>query len=567
MRRTLLLIILALSLPAQAVAEAPSLYYILDGSGSMWGRVDGRIKMQVAKEVLSDLLQKTPKEYSVALAAYGHRKKGDCSDIEELVPLAPINASTAIEKVRSLSPRGKTPISDALKFAAAKVGSLDAPATIVLVSDGIETCDADPCETAKALRASGAQLVVHVIGFDIQQNDRASLACIAESAGGQYFSADDADSFVAALQSVQKIVTEKQNPPVADAPATAPNPNVVQDLTPEPEKIIQPVVTASKSIRIKASGPGRIAFRHDQWLKRPNYWKLLDPETGEERGRFSGLETTLVQPGEYQLAWDQYEHGGQEIRLGEVVRVDSGKTAEIPLLTAIKLNLPDWAKKPYYWSLVDPQNGETVAQFNVFEPVLVPSGDYQLVWRQLQHGSKETPLQVVHIEADKLNIVDLKTAINPAPAEWLQKRIEYWGLRPVDSTSTELVAYWRPLEPQFVAAGKYRLVYQLDEHRMSESELGIIEVLPDQLNSVAFNTGVKLNPQPEMAEPYRVLFQELDEAGKQIAEVRLFGSFGPIMLKAGTYRVVYHQKQHGSSPQTIVESFELPTGSLVEIDL
>jgi hypothetical protein len=64
-------------IPAATVrAENPLILYILDGSGSMWGRVEGKIKIQAAKEVMTTLLKETPESIDCGIMVYGHRKKG-----------------------------------------------------------------------------------------------------------------------------------------------------------------------------------------------------------------------------------------------------------------------------------------------------------------------------------------------------------------------------------------------------------------------------------------------------------------------------------------------------------
>ena len=108
-------LVLMMLLPASAISADKSLiFYILDGSGSMWGRVDGRLKIQVAKEVMNTLLSETPDDIQCGIMIYGHRKKGDCSDIEMIVPIGRLNREAAIDKINKITPKGKTPISDSI---------------------------------------------------------------------------------------------------------------------------------------------------------------------------------------------------------------------------------------------------------------------------------------------------------------------------------------------------------------------------------------------------------------------------------------------------------------------
>ena len=68
---------------------------------------EGQAKIQLAKEVLTGLIMDLPENIDVGLVAYGHRKKGDCHDVEELIPLGELDKEKIIDKIKSISPRGK----------------------------------------------------------------------------------------------------------------------------------------------------------------------------------------------------------------------------------------------------------------------------------------------------------------------------------------------------------------------------------------------------------------------------------------------------------------------------
>jgi len=139
-------LVFTLLLPAAAIsAEKSLIFYILDASGSMWARVNGRPKIQVAKEVMNTLIRETPDDIQCAIMINGHRKKGDCSDIEMIVPMGRLDREAAIDKINRISPKGKTPISASIAMATDKIKGTEYASTIVLVSDGIETCGKDPC--------------------------------------------------------------------------------------------------------------------------------------------------------------------------------------------------------------------------------------------------------------------------------------------------------------------------------------------------------------------------------------------------------------------------------------
>jgi len=181
-----------------------NMMFILDASGSMWGQVEGKAKIAIAKEVLAELIEELPDGLNVGLVAYGHRRKGDCNDVEELVPLGALDKQNLIKKIKALSPRGKTPITLSVKITAEKLKTLEDETTIILVSDGKETCEGDPCALVKELRESGVRFVMHVIGFDVTAEERNQLECIAGAGGGMYYAAKNAGEFQMAAKKVIK---------------------------------------------------------------------------------------------------------------------------------------------------------------------------------------------------------------------------------------------------------------------------------------------------------------------------------------------------------------------------
>jgi uncharacterized protein with von Willebrand factor type A (vWA) domain len=118
--------------------------FILDGSGSMWGQVDGTAKISVAKDVMTDLILGWDEDVPVGLMVYGHRKKGDCGDIELVARPGELDRFEMIDRVQAISPKGKTPITASLIEASSAIEASRGNADIILISDGLETCDADP---------------------------------------------------------------------------------------------------------------------------------------------------------------------------------------------------------------------------------------------------------------------------------------------------------------------------------------------------------------------------------------------------------------------------------------
>jgi len=192
--------------------EAGGVLFILDGSGSMAAQIDGKPKMDVAKEVMINAIKGLPDNVNVGLQVYGHRSKGDCDDIETLAEVGPTDKEALISKINSIKPMGKTPITKSFEVAGEKLGAMEDETTVILVSDGEETCEGDPCALVKSLKEKGIKVKVHVVGFDVGAKEKEQLSCIAEAGGGKYFAADSAAQLEEALAEVEQEVVVKKAP-------------------------------------------------------------------------------------------------------------------------------------------------------------------------------------------------------------------------------------------------------------------------------------------------------------------------------------------------------------------
>ena len=124
---------------------------ILDGSGSMWAQIEGEPRILIARETLSEVLDGIPAEIELGFMSYGHRERGNCDDIEMMVTPQAGTADAIREAANAINPLGKTPITEAVRQAAEGLRYTEDKATVILITDGIETCNADPCALAGEL--------------------------------------------------------------------------------------------------------------------------------------------------------------------------------------------------------------------------------------------------------------------------------------------------------------------------------------------------------------------------------------------------------------------------------
>ena len=180
-----------------------SVEIVVDASRSMWGQIDGVSKMEIAKRTLDALSYRLPDDLDLALRAYGSTsasESNNCADSTLLVPFRDGNRNYIRQAIAGLKPTGQTPIAYALNQAARDFEGLRNEKTIILVSDGIESCGGDPVQAARSLKEQG--IVVHLIGFGLgsaADEDTASLRAVANASGGRYVTASNAAELEAAL--------------------------------------------------------------------------------------------------------------------------------------------------------------------------------------------------------------------------------------------------------------------------------------------------------------------------------------------------------------------------------
>jgi len=182
---------------AFAFESVDSTYLIvLDTSSSMLEVVDGEVKIDVAKNVIVDLLNNLPET-----AIVGIREFGGCGRSELIAPVGPMNRSLLQNEILALDPAGATPIAYALEQTQADLTNIAKPQLVLLISDGMETCGGDPVQAAKDLINLGYDLKMHIVGFDISRNvsARDQLIEIAQATGGVYYDADNREELRQAL--------------------------------------------------------------------------------------------------------------------------------------------------------------------------------------------------------------------------------------------------------------------------------------------------------------------------------------------------------------------------------
>ncbi|MCA6073374.1 vWA domain-containing protein [Fulvivirga sedimenti] len=200
-----LILILALGLPVsgqvtQQIPEKTRILFLLDGSGSMlasWGNTN---RITMAKEILSDLVDslRADRNLELALRVYGHRFARDvqnCTDSKLEIPFSSGNHDRIISRLATIQPKGTTPIAYSLEQSANDFPQSDGFRNIIIIiTDGIESCDGDPCRISKELQRKGIFLRPFIIGIGMDETYSDAFECV-----GSYYDAHDVEQFRVAL--------------------------------------------------------------------------------------------------------------------------------------------------------------------------------------------------------------------------------------------------------------------------------------------------------------------------------------------------------------------------------
>lgn len=196
-------------------AEAPNkpctedTMIVFDASGSMAGSLAEGIGAKIrrideVRKALAQVLPGVAPHRRIGLVTYGHGSYQQCNVDLKLRP-QPNAAKPIMEAVETLNPSGKTPLSAAVEKAADVLDFRSKLGTIVVLTDGEETCGGMPCELGKKLAAEGVGLTVHVIGFRMTAfwtggQSAIDLRCLAEATGGLYIGTNSQEELVEAFQ-------------------------------------------------------------------------------------------------------------------------------------------------------------------------------------------------------------------------------------------------------------------------------------------------------------------------------------------------------------------------------
>jgi len=188
---------------ARPAATSKNLEIILDASGSMKTALGKKTRWATAHDVLEQVLATLPSDFNVGLRIYGHRESSlspkTCTDSELAVPIQKLDQQAILNAADAAKPRGETPLVYSVLQSPADLKELGG-GTVIVITDGEESCHGDPVKAAAQLKASGLNITLNIVGFTTGQTVQQQLSGFAQATGGRFYAANDGPTLAQAIR-------------------------------------------------------------------------------------------------------------------------------------------------------------------------------------------------------------------------------------------------------------------------------------------------------------------------------------------------------------------------------
>lgn len=480
---------------------------IFDASGSMWGQLEGGItKIEVARDVMGQFFSTRDATIPLGVIAYGHNRRGDCADIEVIAQTGMQDPAALSQRLNRLNPRGMTPISQSLRLAARQIPPTAEEADIILVTDGLETCDADPCAVAAELANEGIKIRAHVVGFGLTEQEAEALACVPDQTGGQLLRPQSGAELTDALNQI-----------AAAEPLPEPEPEPVQEAFFD----IGPKAEAGHTYRIGYQGTARnsdFAGFTPRGEGRPPSSASFGPIGGGSDAHNPFSKRAPLEPGEYDLIL--FKNNGEGIVARQPIEVVAASNGFDPIgsvepgsrvdvafrgpeqggerLVLARPDQPVSDFRSYGWDFALAKNGI----FRLRAPA--EPGEYEV--RYLNSAANEIMFSrrfgvgIPFEDADQTTSADLAArataATQAAPGQDALPMVRatfrvrggfpetplWWSAVPLDSDMSPEA--WAPQTEMWIAEGEFEPGrYEVSTMGPGEVEFrGVVEIVPGQPN-------------------------------------------------------------------------------------
>lgn len=182
---------LCIAVVTGAIAAAPRaptprkgpVLFVIDASGSMSLPFSGISRMSAARHMLQEQTKLLPIEMPVGLMAYGNGVLG-CRSARMYNPIEPYSTARIGRIADQMLAAGNTPLAYTLEIVRKRLLPRHPALTVIVISDGAESCGGNPVEQARLLGQAGGHL--HLIGLGTGRKVSGHLRAVAAAGGGTY---------------------------------------------------------------------------------------------------------------------------------------------------------------------------------------------------------------------------------------------------------------------------------------------------------------------------------------------------------------------------------------------
>jgi hypothetical protein len=281
--------------PAHAQNET---VLILGHANSMWSRMGGGQKIKVVRGAVAPLLRAQEGKLDLGVVTFGANKPKSCDAVDTVKPIGPIQAAANIKAIEQANPKGSASVAASLTAAAKLFKTQTGAQTIILLSDSMDECKADPCAVAAELKEKSPRTIIHFIALGEKSEETlGELACIPEQTGGIFVSAQDEAELNDALKKTFQLAALGASEDPDGLPMPAPLPPGAAGLGTAGEK---PTSTEPGTLGLSA-----ILAKDSQTLTSGLVWRIYDGRVHDD-GSYKLLRTlreprltTILPGGEY----------------------------------------------------------------------------------------------------------------------------------------------------------------------------------------------------------------------------------------------------------------------------
>lgn len=192
--------------PADRPAElAPQVILIFDASGSMalsmnltesdldYLALTGQLfpgydaeprRITTARNAAIKIINNMPSDMKITTVV-----ASDCGVVKSSPTYGGNERSKLLSYIKRIEPDSGTPLAESIKRAGNLIKGNNRDTIIVLLSDGLESCDQDPCAAARTLKRAHPRAIINVV--DILGTGAGN--CVADATGGKVFTARNAN--------------------------------------------------------------------------------------------------------------------------------------------------------------------------------------------------------------------------------------------------------------------------------------------------------------------------------------------------------------------------------------